>query len=397
MADIQTFQREVASWLDAHAPMSLAGQGGGIFSGYWGGRDASFASDDQQRWFEVMRARGWTAPTWPREYGGGGLSKAEDRALKRELRKRKLPPPLVGFGLVMIGPTLLEFGTAAQRRRHLPKITAGEIRWCQGYSEPNAGSDLASLGTKAVRDGQQFVLNGQKIWTSYADKADWIFCLVRTSTDGPKQQGITFILVDMAQAGVTTKPIPLISGASPFCEVFFDDARADAADVVGEVDQGWPVAKALLQHERTMVGEVFARAIVGGEAELVRLARTHGGPARGPLNDTLFRDAIARNAMDERAFMLTVKRIQDTAKAGQRPGQESSILKVYGTELNQRRRELLMDIAGPAALGWRGAGYDSDALQRTRDWLRSRGNTIEGGTSEVQLNIIAKRVLGLPS
>jgi alkylation response protein AidB-like acyl-CoA dehydrogenase len=395
MADLETFGREVRTWLETHAPESLRGSSGGLFNGYWGGRKASFTSDDQKRWFDAMLSRGWTAPTWPIEYGGGGLSGPEHRTLQRELQRMRMPPALVGFGLVMIGPTLLEFGNEAQRREHLPGIIEGKIRWCQGYSEPGSGSDLASLGTAAVPDGDDFLISGQKIWTSYAEKADWIFGLVRTSSDGRKQEGITFILIDMDQPEVTTRPIPLISGASPFCEVFFDAARTASRHVIGTVGGGWTVAKALLQHERTMVGEIFAQSIGGGEELMSGLARTHVGPTEGPLNDPLIRDQIAQNAMDEQAFMLTVKRIQDRSKAGQRPGTESSILKVYGTELNQRRQELLMRIGGPEALGWAGSGYDDAALTRTREWLRSRGNTIEGGTSEIQLNIIAKRVLGL--
>jgi len=396
MADLESFRGEVRTWLEAHAPASLRGRPGDLFHGTWGGRRARFESDDHRRWLELMVERGWTAPTWPTEYGGGGLSRQENAILQKELRRLRLPPPLIGFGLVMIGPTLLEYGTEEQKREHLPPITRGEIRWCQGYSEPGSGSDLASLQMSATRNGDGFVLNGQKIWTSYADESDWIFCLVRTDPSAKKQAGISFVLVDMADPGVTTRPIKLISGASPFCEVFFDDVHAHARNVVGGENNGWTVAKALLRHERTMVGEVFARSVVGGEQELLQLARTAIGPSEGRLDDALLRDRIAQSAMDERAFMLTVQRIQDAAKAGQPPGTESSILKVYGTEHNQRRRELAVAIAGADALGWEGAGYAPEHLALTRDWLRSRGNTIEGGTSEIQLNIIAKHVLGLP-
>ncbi len=396
MSGLDTFRKETRAWLSQNAPEGLRGAADGLFNGYWGGRHGEFESDDQRRWFDAMVQRGWTAPTWPTEYGGGGLSGEQARVLESEIRRLKMPPALVGFGLVMIGPTLLEFGTDAQKREHLPAIIAGQIRWCQGYSEPNSGSDLASLQTQAVRDGDRYVVTGQKIWTSYAEKADWIFALVRTRQGATKHDGITFLLIDMAQDSVTTKPIKLISGSSPFCEVFFDQAHADARQVIGQEHQGWAVAKALLQHERTMVGELFARAITGGQEALVTKARRHIGPETGRLADAGLRDDIAQNAMDEAAFMLTLKRIRDNAKAGGRPGMESSILKVYGTELNQRRQDLAMRIAGPEALGWEGDGFAADDLQWTRDWLRSRGNTIEGGTSEVQLNIIAKRVLGLP-
>lgn len=393
---LDTFRAETRAWLEDNAPASLRGRPGDLFHGTWGGRRPEFETPDHARWLAMMAERGWTAPTWPVEYGGAGLSRAEAGALKAELRRLKLPPPLIGFGLVMIGPTLLEYGTEAQKREHLPPIARGEIRWCQGYSEPGAGSDLASLQMSAVRDGDRFILNGQKVWTSYADASDWIFCLVRTDPAAKKQAGISFVLVDMAQPGVSTRPIKLISGASPFCEVFFDDVVAHARDVVGPVDGGWTVAKALLRHERTMVGEVFVRSVLGGQHELVAAARAAVGPREGRLADPLLRDRIAQCAMDEQAFLLTIQRVEASARAGQPPGAESSILKLYGTELNQRRRSLAVDIDGADGLGWEGEGYPPEALQRTRDWLRSRGNTIEGGTSEIQLNIIAKHVLGLP-
>ena len=400
MQDLQTFRGEVRAWLEANAPRSLQGAPAGFLQGSWGGRRAHFDTPDHERWLRMMAERGWTAPTWPTQYGGGGLTRQQDEVLKGELKRLRLPPPLIGFGLVMIGPTLLEYGTEAQKQEHLPPIVRGEIRWCQGYSEPGSGSDLASLKTSAVRDPNgptRFIINGQKVWTSYAEKSDWIFCLVRTNA-AVKQAGITFLLIDMATPGVETRPIKLISGASPFCEVFFSDVVAHERNVIGGVDQGWTVAKALLGHERTMVGEVFAQSVVGGESELVDAARSYLGGIVGTqrISDALIRDRIAQVAMDERAFMLTVKRIRDGAKAGQRPGPESSILKVYGTELNQRRRELAVTIAGSDGLGWAGDDYPSAALTATREWLRSRGNTIEGGTSEIQLDIIAKHTLGLP-
>jgi acyl-CoA dehydrogenase len=351
-----------------------------------------------------MAERGLTAPTWPVEYGGGGLDQERAKVLVAELRRRRLPVPLSGFGLTMIGPTLLQFGTDAQKREHLPRIARGEIRWAQGYSEPNAGSDLASLAATAQIAGDEIVLNGQKIWTSYADKADWMFGIFRTSTGGKKQEGITFLLLDMAQPGVEVRPIRLISGASPFCETFFTDARAKASDVIAGVNQGWTVAKALLGHERTMIANVFGSS--GGQRNaterknaIADMAREYLGEVSdgsGRLADPILRDAITQVTMDTRCFMSTVARNADNLKAGHRPGPESSMFKVYGTELNQRREELLLRIRGPQALGWEGPGYSKEELEKTRDWLRSRGNTIEGGTSEVQLNIIAKRVLELP-
>ena len=398
MADLEKFRAETRAWLQANAPKALAGAGGSELEGVWGGRKARLGPD-QKRWLEVMAERGWTAPTWPREYGGGGLSPAEAKVLAQELGALRLPAPLIGFGLTMIGPTLLQFGTEEQKREHLPRICRGEIRWCQGYSEPNAGSDLASLQMRAVRDGDHFVVNGQKIWTSYADKADWIFCLVRTDPAAKKQEGITFLLCDMAVPGVRVKPIVLISGASPFCETFFDDVRVPVANVVGKIDGGWTVAKALLGHERSMIADAFGAPsgrARGKGSYLAELARRYLDGAGGPLPDAVLRDQIAQNEIDTRAFLLTVQRSRDAAKAGHQPGPESSLFKVYATELNQRRYELLVRIAGPNGLGWEGPGFEPDELERTREWLRSRANTIEGGTSEVQRNIIAKRVLGLP-
>jgi alkylation response protein AidB-like acyl-CoA dehydrogenase len=301
----------------------------------------------------------------------------------------------------MIGPTLLQFGTDEQKREHLPKIVRGQIRWCQGYSEPNAGSDLASLATSAVLDGDEYILNGQKIWTSYGDKSDWMFVLVRTDPGAKKQQGITFLLVDMQTPGVEVRPILLISGASPFTETFFTEARAKTKNVIAGVNNGWTVAKALLGHERTMIANVFgtgggARNAGDNKNALAELARKYVGDQNGQLSDPLLRDAVTQISMDSRCFLATVQRNADNIKAGHRPGPETSLFKVYGTELNQRREELMLKIRGPQALGWEGPGYSSEELEKTREWLRSRGNTIEGGTSEVQLNIIAKRVLELP-
>ena len=344
------------------------------------------------------------------EVSGVAQQDVERRAWQRQLdevsqkEKSKKTLALVGLiggvGLTMIGPTLLQYGSEEQKREHLPPIVRGEIRWCQGYSEPDAGSDLASLQTRAVRDGDHFVVNGTKVWTSYADECDWIFALVRTDPAAKKQDGITFLLVDLETPGVSVRPIRLISGSSPFCETHFENVRVPVRNVVGQVNGGWTVAKALLGHERSMIADAFggSRRRDGGDAAgLADLARAQLGPARGPLADPVLRDAIAQNEMDTRCFLLTLQRTRDAAKAGHRPGPETSIFKVYGTELNQRRCDLAVRIAGPDALGWQeGAGFGADAVQRTRDWLRSRGNSIEGGTSEIQLNIIAKRVLGLP-
>jgi alkylation response protein AidB-like acyl-CoA dehydrogenase len=397
MADLEAFRAETRSWVEANAPASLRGMGNDPLHGVWGGKRFSFPSADAKAWLERAAAKGYTAPTWPKEYGGGGLSADEAKILGQEIARQRLPQPLIGFGLTMIGPTLLRFGDEEQKKEHLPKIARGEIRWCQGYSEPGAGSDLASLQCRAVPDGADFIVNGSKIWTSYADQADWIFCLVRTKTDGKKQDGITFLLIDMETPGVTVSPIRLISGSSPFCETFFKDVRVPQRNVVNGINNGWTVAKALLGHERSMIAGAFGGGGGGGKRSgLADIARGYLGNGGGALPDAVLRDQIAQNEMDTRAFMLTVQRSADAAKAGHQPGPESSLVKVYATELNQRRYELLERIAGPQGLGWEGAGFSQEELDRTREWLRSRANTIEGGTSEVQRNIIAKRVLGLP-
>jgi alkylation response protein AidB-like acyl-CoA dehydrogenase len=393
MQDLGQFRDATRQWLLANAPPSMRVPAHSTEELCWGGRKTSYPAD-VRRWLDVMAARGWTAPTWPREYGGGGLGREEAKVLSQEMAKLHLRPPLVGFGLTMIGPLLLQEGSEEIKRAHLPAIVRGEVRWCQGYSEPGAGSDLASLQTRAVLDGDSFVVSGQKIWTSYADKADWMFLLVRTDPNVRKQDGITFILMDMSSPGISVKPIRLISGASPFCETFLDNVRVPRSQIVGQINRGWAIAKALLGHERTMIADAF-KDLAPGNA-LLDLARRYVAGADGRITDPLMRDRITQVEMDQACLDLTLKRSQDSMKAGHKPGPETSIFKYYGTESNKRRRELMVSIAGPQGVGWEGPGFDARELAVTRDWLRSRGNSIEGGTSEIQLNIIAKRVLGLP-
>ena len=402
MSDLEAFRAEARAWLEENAPEGVKGIKADELNGVWGGKRCEFEVPDQKVWLERMGARGWTAPMWPAEYGGGGLSKAESKILSQEMKALDLPPALIGFGLTMIGPTLLQFGTEEQKKEHLPRIVRGEIRWCQGYSEPGAGSDLASLQTKAERDGDDFIINGTKVWTSYADKADWIFALVRNDNSGIKQEGITFLLIDMDDPGVNVSPILLISGKSPFCETHFTDVRVPVKNVIHEIGAGWTVAKALLGHERTMIADTFGSSAgatkkAGERSFLSSLAVERVGEREGRISDPIIRDDVAKMEMETRAFGLTTQRTADAAKAGHNPGPESSMFKLYGTELNKTRMELMVRILGPDALGWEGDGFDEFALGTTRDWLRSRGNSIEGGTSEVQLNVIAKRVLGLPA
>ena len=391
-ADIDTFRARTRAWLEANCPAEMRKPMTGEDDVCWGGRNASFASVAQRQWLQRMAARGWTVPTWPRDYGGGGLDAAQARALAQELRALGCRPPLYSFGIWMLGPALLKFGTEAQKREHLPKIARGEIRWCQGYSEPNAGSDLASLQTRADDHGDHYVVNGQKVWTSYADQADWIFCLVRTDGAAKKHTGISFVLFDMATPGVTTRPILLISGKSPFCETYFDDVRVEKANLVGTPGGGWDVAKYLLTHEREMIGGIGERGLGRPLGQVA--ASLVGNDAQGRLADPLLRAQIAEFEVDEAAFKLTLERFGDLSKARQSNPAFSSALKYYGAELNKRRHELLIAAGGSDALEWESAR--SAHGQAARTWLRTKGNSIEGGTSEVQLNVIAKRILELP-
>ena len=401
-ADLAAHRAEIRAFIEANAPEALRGTSeSGPFDGFWGGRKHETPAADVLRWRDVCVERGLTAPHWPKVYGGGGMNRDEAQIVWDEMRRLGLPRPVVGFGFAMIGPTLLQFGSEAQKQLHLPRICRGEIRWCQGYSEPGAGSDLAALQTRAVRDGDEYVVDGQKIWTSHADKSDWIFCLVRTDPTAKKQAGISFLLIDLASPGVAVRHIELISGASPFCEVFFDGVRVPVSQRVSEENHGWTVAKALLGHERAMIGSSIGRMPGSGQQELVARARRYLNAEAGPLPDPLARDEVARAGMDEAIYHLALRRIQQLAEVGA-PGTESSILKIAATEMKQRRYELGMELAGLDGLVWERAadedlaGFDPADRQLVRDWLRSRASTIEGGSSEIQLNIIAKRVLGLP-
>ncbi|MDA9050625.1 acyl-CoA dehydrogenase family protein [Pseudomonadales bacterium] len=392
-----SFRTDTRDWLEANCPASMrTPMPADEMSG--GGRRARYKNPDTLLWLNLMAAKGFTAPTWPKEYGGAGLGPTENQILREEMTRINARPALAGMGLSMIGPALLEYGSDEQRAEHLPKIASGEIWWCQGYSEPNAGSDLASLQTKAVVDGDDYIINGQKVWTSGADKADWIFCLVRTDVEAPKHNGITFILFDMTTPGVTVKPIKLISGLSPFCETFFEDVRAPRKNVIGTVNDGWTVAKRLLQYERTMIGGGTGGGQRGkslAEIALEYIGR-EAGQADGRLADQALRTDLINHSMNDRAFGLTVRRSSDESKTNTAPSFVSSMFKYYGTEQNIKRFELMQRAMGSQMLGWEGEGFAEDELTQTRAWLRSKANSIEGGTSEVQLNIIAKRVLGLP-
>ncbi|MEP1230597.1 MAG: acyl-CoA dehydrogenase family protein [Litorimonas sp.] len=390
MSDLKAFTAQTRAWLEENCPAEMREPVKTDKDACWGGRNWVFQSEAQKVWLERMIAKGWTVPTWPKEYGGGGLSRAQEVVLVKEMQRINARSPLTSFGIWMLGPALLKFGNEAQKAEHLPKIARGEIRWCQGYSEPNAGSDLASLATKAEDKGDHYLVNGQKVWTSYADKADWIFCLVRTDSSGRKHDGISFVLFDMASEGVEARPIKLISGRSPFCETFFEDVKVLKENLVGVEGKGWSIAKYLLTHEREMIG--------GAGHDTARpmheVAAASVGVKNGQLSDPMLRAKIAEAEIDEWAFNLTMRRKLAEAKAGASLGADSSMLKYYGTELNKRRYELMMDAAGYDGLEWESERSEDGKLART--WLRTKANSIEGGTSEVQLNIISKHILQLP-
>ena len=393
-----SFREETRTWLEENCPESMrTPMPADEFPDF--GRRAHYKNPDTKLWLDRMAERGWTMPLWPAEYGGGGLSKEQTRVLEEELQRINARPALGGgMGTSMIGPALLEFGSPEQCGEHIPKIVRGEIWWCQGYSEPGSGSDLAGLQTRAVEDGDDYVINGSKIWTSNADRADWMFCLVRTDPDVPKHDGITFVLFDMASPGVTVRPIRLISGASPFCETFLDDVRVPKRNVVSEPGKGWTVAKRLLQYERTSIGGGMGGGLSGGTRarSLQALAKRYAGHVRGRIADDGLRGRVVEHSMNDRAFGLSMRRNGEESRSGRAPTFTSSFFKYYGTEQNKDRYEILTSLLGVQALGWSGDGFADRELATTREWLRSRANSIEGGTSEIQLNIIAKRILGLP-
>ena len=396
MSDLDNFRQEVKEWLDQNCPPSMKkGADPEIpVDEVWGGRKAVYKNPDSKVWLERMGSKGWTMPTVPKEYGGGGLSKEEVKVLNEEMFMIGTRSPLLSFGIWMLAPVLLEYGTEAQKKEHLPKIIKGEIRWCQGYSEPGSGSDLASLATKAEDKGDHFLVNGQKVWTSYADKADWIFALVRTGPMEPKHDGISFLLIDMETEGVSTKPITLISGKSPFCETFFDNVKASKDNLIGELNNGWTIAKALLQHERAFISNFGLASAMGSGKDLVSIAKKHLGEKDGKISNGFYRSEIASHKIKEHAFGLTLKRAGDE---GGKASATASMFKLYGTEHNKKRHELMVAAMGTDGIAWDGDEFDQEDKDLTRAWLRTKGNSLEGGTSEVQLNVISKRVLGLPS
>lgn len=391
--ELDAFAREVREQLEAMYPAELRDPNAKTDpEAVWGGRAFEGSDDPQIVWMRRMAEKGWTAPTWPKEYGGGGLSPAQARVLDRELAKGKYRSPLASFGVWMLGPVLLEYANEAQKKEHLPKIIEGRIRWCQGYSEPGAGSDLAGLQTKCEDKGDHWLINGSKVWTSYADKADWCFCLVRTDQT-KKHEGISFVLIDMASPGVETRPIQLISGESPFCETFFTDVKIPKENLVGRVNGGWEIAKRLLQYERQNISAGFGEggSAGGASGDLAQIARQYGAG-----EDPDLRKRVTENKMNFQTLRQTIARSAAESKAGNGPSATTSIIKYAAAEFAKERSELMVEALGHQGLGWSGEGYDTPEIMAVRGWLRTKANSIEGGTSEINLNVIAKRVLGLP-
>jgi len=392
MSDLSTFRESTRAWLDENCPPGARGPG----EVSNGSTKIEIQDPDTRRWLECMVEKGWTVPAWPKEYGGGGLSKDEYIVLLEEMKRIRARPALSGFGTSMIGPTLLEFGTEEQKKRHLPRIARAEVEWCQGYSEPGAGSDLASLQTRAVLDGDHFVINGSKIWTSGAHNADWMFILVRTDPDASKHEGISFMLLPMDQPGVEVKPIKLISGNSPFNETFFTDALAARDDLVGELNRGWTVGKRLLQHERSGMDSLLQGGTSSGKSALSDIARQYIGESDGRIADPAMRDRVLSHDMDLRSLNLTRRRVVEESAEGATPGPATSIFKLMSTDLEKIHADLTTSLRGTQGFGWSGDEFTETELEDLRVLLSSRAASIYSGSNEIQRNIIAKRVLGLP-
>jgi len=392
MPSLEKFRQETRDWLSANCPESIR-DSRIVFAG---GRKDPITNEDFRRWFDNCRKRGYTVPSWPETYGGAGLSPDEAKVLDQEIWAIRAPKPLAGMGISMIGPTWLELGSEEQKAQHLPGIASGEVRWCQGYSEPGAGSDLASLQTSARSDGDDYIVNGSKIWTSGADKADWIYCLVRTDPKVPKHEGISFLLFSMDDPGVSVSLIELISGKSSFCQTFFTDLRVSKKNRIGQENRGWSIAKRLLQHERYSVTDPGSGTGSGTLGGLPDIAKRYTGEIDGRIADSALRHAVLRNEMNCRTFELTIQRMKQENATGTAVTFATSMFKYCSTEFTCTEDELRIAAMGTQSLGWEGEGFSEWELAMDRRWLSSKALRIAGGTNEVQLNVIAKRVLGLP-
>ncbi|MBP7659326.1 MAG: acyl-CoA dehydrogenase family protein [Burkholderiaceae bacterium] len=383
------FREEVRDFLAKNFPADLKGKGNALASV----EGPTKESPAEKAWREAMGERGWGVPTWPKEYGGGGLSKKQARILQEEMAKAGAYNPIGGMGVMMFGPTLLEYGNEEQKREHIPAIARGEVRWCQGYSEPNAGSDLANLQTFAEDKGDHYLVNGQKTWTSGGQWADKCFAIVRTDKSD-KHNGISFMLIDMKDPGVEVRPIQMISGLSPFCETFFTDVKVPKKNLVGQEGQGWTIGKRLLQHERTNISGAGAGRSMG--ASMSDVAKKYAElDADGEVADKVLRDRVADFEIRWQSFLLTARRAVEESKAAGGVSEISSVLKKLGTKLGQERSELAIEIMGLQGLGWEGDAFTDTELAGVRAWLFGKAFTIYGGSTEIQNNIIAKRVLGM--
>jgi len=393
LENLDLFRSEVRQWLELNCPDSQR-QPMTPDQQYWGGRRGEYPSEDAKIWFERMRDRGWVVPEWPAEYGGGGLSDIQGKIIKEEMKRIKARTPLFGIGIWMLGPAVLEHGSEEQKQQHIRAIINGEIRWAQGYSEPGSGSDLASVQCRAEDRGDHFLVNGSKIWTTNADKADWIFCLLRTDPEAKKHEGISFVLIDMASEGVSTTPINLISGQSEFCQTFFDDVKVPKENLVGELNNGWSISKSLLVHERKLMAEMGTDT----PSEVLEpnvAIRKYAEFENGKIANSQLRADLVEYDMHMHAIALTHFRTFEEKTHGLSSA-APVVMKYVGTEAVKSKGELLLAIMGSQGLGWEGAGFSEEEINTTREWAKSKGYTVAGGTSEIQLNVIAKNVLKLP-
>ena len=388
---IEAFRAETREWIAAHCPPSVCDPLLPEDARYQGGSNFPILNDEHRQWFEECRTKGWTAPDWPSEYGGGGFDAAHSAVIWEEMRRVNAIRPLNGTGLSMAGPAILKFGSEEVKHRFLPMIASGKTCWCQGFSEPNAGSDLASLKTRADPDGDDYIINGSKIWTSFAHVADWMFGLVRTDAS-VKQKGITFLLIDMKSPGIEVRPIRMINGLSVFNEVFFSNVRVPKANVVGAENEGWRVAKYLMERERDTVADFGFT----GDVDFADYARMSGLWVDGRISDPVVRARLAQTEIESWALDCSLVRFAEATEMGVESGAFSSVLKYCGSRVFVSRADTVVDLLGAEGLEWdppqQTGGRDSAA----RAWMLAKAIPILGGTSEIQLNIISRAILGLP-
>jgi alkylation response protein AidB-like acyl-CoA dehydrogenase len=387
--DQDAFRQRVRTWLAANIPDDWTKFGLSEVP-----RPEAYAF--LRKWQATLYDAGFIGVTWPKEYGGQGLTFVEEMILHQEMALQKSPPMLNVLGVGMAGPTIIAYGTEEQKKRYPAKILSCEEIWCQGYSEPNAGSDLASLQTRAVKDGEHWVINGQKVWTSLAHIADWMMLLARTDPDAPKHKGITYFLLDMKTPGVTVKPLKQLTGDAEFNEVFFDNVRVHESRVLGGVNNGWAVGLTTLMYERLALGFGLQVRLRISVDQLVDMARRMEKNGRSVTKDPVMRQKLAQLWIDTESLKYTGARAVTRLLKGELPGPEASAGKMMWVETHQRLQELAMEIQGPYSQLARGAAAAVDGGLWQYSFLRSRANSIEGGTTEIQKNIIGERVLGLP-